>query len=290
MINQLYFYSIKDIRELEKQPCEITPEKRFQLWSVAEIMDRFHVPSFTAVISNLGGIVAVIFLQESHGFSLDYDKISAQFSDIKKELADVKLSRVLRTQIDNIERLIAQQSDGTTLKTSIRILQDSIVVELTSSWFLRIPEEKRLYFEQPTPAFGHEVNNVFPAAGIDISAASRCFALDEWTACVFHLMRVLELGLRTLNNRLGLPDPTHEEWRIIIDGIIQKVKELRQEPKTPQRDKDIQYYSEAMTSFSLFKDAWRNYVVHAHAHYDEREAVTIWNAVKSFMVSLAGSH
>ena len=43
--------------------------------------------------------------------------------------------------------------------------------------------------------FGGKVDSAFPSAHHDIGEAGTCYATDRNTACVMHLMRVLELGL-----------------------------------------------------------------------------------------------
>lgn len=80
----------------------------------------------------------------------------------------------------------------------VREMNNNLMVELSSAWFLMIPADRRFVYEQPNPIFGEVVYNVFPDARRDIAAAGRCYALDEWTACVMHLMRALEFGLRWL--------------------------------------------------------------------------------------------
>ncbi|HST51346.1 MAG TPA: hypothetical protein VLJ61_04985 [Pyrinomonadaceae bacterium] len=44
--------------------------------------------------------------------------------------------------------------------------------------------------------FGQKVADRFPSASYDIAEASKCFALERNTACVMHLMRAAEVGLK----------------------------------------------------------------------------------------------
>ena len=220
---------------------------------------------------------------------LDHKKLLTDFKEVIKGLKEIRLSRVIHGQISSIEPLISQQADVRSLNTAIIILKQSILDELTSSWFLRIEEDKRQYYEQKLPLFGQEVDKVFYTANPDISASGRCLALGEWTACVFHLMRVLERGLRELAKQLHLEEKKldNENWKTIIDRIECKIHELR---NVERKDKDhiaIQFYSEVATSFIHYKDAWRNHVSHSRASYDERQAVVIYNNIKAFMQSLA---
>ena len=137
--------------------------------------------------------------------------------------------------------------------------------------------------------FGDKVAVAFEEATIDIQAASRCLALDEGTACVFHSMRVLEHGLRWLADAVGLPKEqvAHENWKNVIDQIERRIRSVETAPKSSDKLERLRVYSGAAVQFRYFKDAWRNHVSHARAHYDSRKAAAIWNHVKEFMQHLA---
>lgn len=48
-----------------------------------------------------------------------------------------------------------------------------------------------------------------------------------------------------------------------------------------------QFYAEAASEFRLFKDAWRNYAMHAEHSYTDEQARTIYDAVRAFMQHMA---
>src|SRR5258708_7512857 len=53
--------------------------------------------------------------------------------------------------------------------------------------------------------WGVDVLDKFPSAILDMEEAGKCLAFDRNTACVFHCMRVMEVGLKTLASALGIP-------------------------------------------------------------------------------------
>jgi hypothetical protein len=169
----------------------------------------------------------------------------------------------------------------------IQQLKALILDNLTQHYFLLIPVTRRELYEQKNPPFGSVVHSRFPEANRDIASAARCLAVDEWTAAVFHLMRVAEHGMRDLAKPLGVPCEEAQQWRHVIDGIVSAVKAMEQEKKTPERDAQLQSYSEAAQQLFFFKEAWRNHVMHAKETYDEREAFNVYEAVKHFMQRLA---
>jgi len=135
--------------------------------------------------------------------------------------------------------------------------------------------------------WGDATLGAFPEATRDMGAAMRCSALNEWTACVFHLMRVLELGLRTMATRFAVPFEV-DSWHKVIKGIEDGIGELRNKQGLTVKDRaEITYYSDAASQFRHFKDAWRNHVSHSREHYDGRDAAKVLAHVVEFMQHLA---
>jgi hypothetical protein len=86
-------------------------------------------------------------------------------------------------------------------KTSreFRIYTDVLMDELKSQLFLFIPSERSSFYESAphSPAF--------PAASKELTRAGNCFAVAEFTACVFHATRAVEIGLDAVHVNLSLP-------------------------------------------------------------------------------------
>ena len=151
----------------------------------------------------------------------------------------------------------------------------------------RIQLDRVKYYETQQP-FGLDVANNFPSVSFDALEACRCFALYRSTACVFHLMRVLEIGLHAFADRFGVASD-RTNWHNIIEGIEKAVRNLGIDPTTRPPDwKDQQeFFSQAASHFMIFKDAWRNYTAHERGKFTEDEAETILINVRSFMQKLA---
>lgn len=106
-------------------------------------------------------------------------------------------------------------------KRSVETLRERIEDELDDIVFLFVPNDEVSYYENKT-LFGDDVAAKFNQASEDIEEAGNCFAAGRYTACVFHLMRVLEYGLRALsrNLKVRLPRPVElEEWGKLISEI-----------------------------------------------------------------------
>ena len=115
--------------------------------------------------------------------------------------------------------------------------------------------------------------------------AGKCFALARYTACVFHLMRILEAGLNALGDSLGLTVATN--WNRAITDIETEIG-ARSYATHPGWRTDEPFYSEAATHFRMVKNAWRNHTMHIKERYDEERARSVLNSVSDFMRHLAG--
>ncbi|MFF0949085.1 hypothetical protein ACFYE9_15795 [Rhizobium leguminosarum] len=153
-------------------------------------------------------------------------------------------------------------------------------------YFQIAPENARLY--QPIkPHFGEEVERVFPIAIDDIAESGKCLALDQGTAAVFHLMRVVEAGLRALAADLGIPyAPSWEAYKKQLDKILDTNNYANlsadQKAKRP-------FYQDALGDVVAIKIAWRNPTMHIVKSYDTKQAAVVWSATESFMRHVAAN-
>jgi hypothetical protein len=150
------------------------------------------------------------------------------------------------------------------------------------SRLLLVLDPQRAPFYGRGHSFGVGVEISFPSASYDIAEAGNCYALGRNTACVMHLMRVLEKGLRALAAEVGLPFKT-EAWGRVIGQIEDKLTELRQPNNKSPKKANLHFYSECAVEFANFKDAWRNCAAHESTQFDEHEARSIMEHVKAFM-------
>jgi hypothetical protein len=115
----------------------------------------------------------------------------------------------------------------TVYQDELKTIRGRILDELRLPRFFFIPREKAKFFElrdgtgNVIPAFGPEVHKRFgKVAGRDIDEAGKCYAAGRNTACVFHVMRVIEVGLEHFQKRLNVKTKS-PNWDIVI-GALQK--------------------------------------------------------------------
>ena len=152
-------------------------------------------------------------------------------------------------------------------------------LEMQAHLFMYIEPSRTFYYSDPQ-LFGEEVSTNFPSAAFDIEEAGKCLAINRGTACVFHLMRVLEAGIYALAANLGI-EHVQQNWQNAIEQIEKAIRGLEKDDDRKQR------WSEAAAHFMHVKEAWRNRAAHIGQVYTDEKAQQIFDNVKSFMQVLA---
>lgn len=248
---------------------------------------RFYAASFVATMSKLARLHVVLAL---HNGLAEIDELASALDDVETALKEQPISRAVTVQMERFRRMINGGAEPHELSIMLRELHENIIADLTAHWFLVIPDAQRSLYEQASPPFGKAVDAAFPEAAFDVACAARCLALDEWTACVFHSMRVVELGLRRVARALSVPmteSSDYENWGNLIDQIEKAIRLIEQEPRSADKAERSRFYSEVGTQVRYFKNAWRNHVSHSRAAYGETEARAVFMHVQALMQQLA---
>ncbi|SFJ08190.1 hypothetical protein SAMN05216304_104359 [Bosea sp. OK403] len=172
------------------------------------------------------------------------------------------------------------------ISTEIRVLRETMDEGYKSQLIYRYPDQKKTIFKNWAVDWADTVSK-FPSTKKDVYCAVDLWALGHNTASVFHLMRVLEYGLRAMANDVNA-NFEYENWQNIIEKIESNIKiETKQLPKGSARSERLKFLSEAAKELVYFKDGWRNFVSHNRVEYSEEQAFIALNHVRYFMTTLA---
>ena len=154
------------------------------------------------------------------------------------------------------------------LCVDVRDLQSRIEDQLKSRHFLYVDQNLVDYYKRPT-LFGQAVNDKFPNAIDDIQDAGSCLAVGQSTACVMHLMRVMEAGLKALARDLKIPyAPSWESYLTQIEKNIA----VKRSTKSKAWIKTEKFYRDVSGDLLTIKQAWRNPTMHIDRRYELEEA------------------
>ena len=189
---------------------------------------------------------------------------------------------------------------GTVLAAHLGGLKEDLNICMFSHRFIQIEGGAQKYLESGT-IFGESVKTSFPNAAADIQSAGYCIAVDLNTAAVFHLMHVVEWGLRALAIDVGLADIVTDkskgkttpvefaQWEQILNQIPEKIEAIiLAMPRGDEKQKAQEFYYSAVGEIRGFKDAWRNHVMHTRRSYTNADALAVFSHVQRFMQNLAG--
>ena len=178
------------------------------------------------------------------------------------------------------------------VESEILSIRQTIWEEFSNRQFTFIQTGKTKFFEQES-LFGDKVFNRFDRARLDTKEAGNCLAADLNTAAVYHLMRIMEIGLLTLHKTLVRKRPTNPNWSALISDIEKAIRDKDKiQPWTPSWKKQRGFYTECASHFFFFKDK-RNRAVHVELPFEHYvppggdQALRIFGQVKGFMQHLA---
>jgi hypothetical protein len=210
-----------------------------------------------------------------------------------KQLTILEASVTLKSA-KRLKSLLANDEATPQLLTKrLADLDERLSDELPSTKVLVVDAKTREYFDPKPPLFGDEVRGKFSSAVDEIDEAGNCYALGRPTAAVFHLMRVMETGIKAAAKSLGLPDPikpNDRTWGAILGTIKTEIDRRSKPAAVPPvwlRSNDAAFFWEVHASLDSVKMAWRNTTMHLEKKYDDDAAESILLAVAAFMTKLA---
>jgi len=171
------------------------------------------------------------------------------------------------------------------LQPALKELHQRIEQELASEWFKYVPRNKAQYIEpgrfdvHALAAFGFDTQ-------IEFARAGECFALGLNTATVFHLMRIIDAGLKSAAKALGITY-TSEAWKTVTNKINEEMQK-KYHLKTDEWKKSEPFYAELLTDIGAIGKAHRNPTLHdLKVNYSEDEAQYLLIVTEAFITHLS---
>jgi len=177
--------------------------------------------------------------------------------------------------------------DRNRIQFHIEHITERIVDELDKQSFLHVLADHVAYYRKQD-LFGTVIGKKFPKAVEDLSNAGTSYALELNTACVFHLMRVMEHCVQRFGVRLKVSiDVKNETWYQIMEHVNSQIKALPGGAKSSRaQNVKKQKFSLAASRLDHVRIVWRNDVMHPKATYDAHEAFDVLMSVKAFLESI----
>ena len=300
---------INDLTQVSHFPQDLTGFRPTEgrVWSLWELMNRFDALAIAASVSSLHGLACGCRKQEiisgKKGVAAGAERISMADAILKGvamwgiSYGMKRASACARTA----QRYIAAEKDVTSMRAQLMNVVNAIMDDLTKRTFLGVTEQRSLVDRDDL--FGAEVLAAFPNARDDIKAVGNCMAAECNTAAVFHMMRAVEWGLRSLCAHLGVKSVrcrnkktgkvtykpiSYQQWETILGQLQARVeKRIGKLRAGPVKQKWQEFYFPAIQDLNAFREAFRNHVMHARREYSAAEADATRDRVERFMRLLA---
>jgi hypothetical protein len=149
--------------------------------------------------------------------------------------------------------------------------------------FFSVPTSRAIYGASPDSLFGEKLLKVFPSIRDEVEDAALCIYFGRGTASVFHLMRVMEVGLQALAARLGVPYAP--SWESYLSQIKSRI-EAKHKTKSVRWKRDEPFFRDVLGDLQSVKIAWRNPTMHIVRRYTPEEADEVFRAVRTLIEHL----
>jgi hypothetical protein len=273
--------------------------------SLLDIMNRIELGALTHELGEISAL-ATVLIAVKIGFEDTGVRETAvkRVNTLKTILSFLEFPDSTRTIEESIPWILNPICDASSVGTRLQYISECVMAEARKQRFLYVLPDRVEYIENPT-ILGDLVLYAFPDAEQDIQEAGDCLAAECNTAAVFHLMRVVEHGLRALCVDLGLKRVRSKvrksgrvvyspieylEWEKLLDGLQTRVDEkITRLKRGPKKQELQEFYYPVLQDIRAIRDAWRNHVMHTRAFYTREDAVAILSHVKRLMCSLAES-
>ena len=123
----------------------------------------------------------------------------------------------------------------------------------------------------------------FKNAAADIEKAGDCLAMQQPTACIFHLMRAMEVVVRKLGRRLNMKITPKTTWRQITGNMDQKIAKMPDATSSQLHKKNA--WEATRSNLHHVGSVWRNNTMHPAVSYTPAQALDVLNATRVFMNS-----
>jgi len=165
-------------------------------------------------------------------------------------------------------------------------LDNTIRRDMRTPLLFHVPSNRRDFYKQKA-LFGPTVADRFPRAAFDIEQAGNCYAFACPTACAFHLMRVMEIGVQAFGHMLGVDFAEDKEWGKILNIATGKIKEQTERRERHGRDPEIIVWSQIHAHLNSVGTGCRNQYMHPKETVTMEEAKDLIGLVGGFMRTLA---
>ena len=266
------------------------------LWSLWDMVS-FHLRAFIDALAELNIAQTRARMHDPDEFPSDegLELIRANLAPIDREAANLALSTV-RGRLARIATFFSPSavSNYGALSHEINELFDAVERDAREEYFCHYNKARIAPLLRMSDEWA-AVFKAFPSARSEIQEGVDCYALGHNTACVFHMSRVAEIGLRTITRERGVRSLRGGKvsvewvtWGQVFKAIEPTLVAIRGKPNGKQKSAAIKFYDTILSDLHAIQSLYRDEPMHLRGNYDDGEALSAMFRVRSLMTTLAG--
>jgi len=272
------------------------------LWGLWDMME-LKAGAFISAANELAATVAYISGSNTLGAGLAFDEKRQLDNEIDRPWILERLGLLqehLRSLGADVAMLCAADAETIvsdpwatwgTAKDALSDLNNTLRRELSLKIILVSESQEANYYAPKEPLFGQNFADRFKERGaFELDEAAKSLALSRPTAAVFHLMRILEVGIGSLSSCLNIPSPikpVERNWAVILKRIKEDGIDKKWPTAADRMSGDGLLFEGLHASLDAVKNPWRNETMHVSGKYTDDEAKHIFVAVEGFMKKLS---
>jgi len=199
-------------------------------------------------------------------------------SGIFWECANLHLESCDRT-ILKLEQMFWRPFSYGQLRENLDRLVEDIEHDLRHQYFFHYSKDGADSIHTLPQKWG-KIYEAFKAAKTEIEAGVDCLAVGHFTASVFYMCRVAEIGLRAIGNERGVATVRGTvpiewgTWGQIFQAIEPAIDAIKQKQNGPAKDAALAFYQTVLADLRAMQ-SYRDPAMHFHNSYD------VWDAQKA---------
>jgi hypothetical protein len=165
-------------------------------------------------------------------------------------------------------------------------LQKRMEDEFEAQLFLYLPPDDASLYQKPFNDWDNTLAKRQVLASFDIEEGSKCLALHRGTACVYHMMRLMEIAVKDIADALMITLAWDDRsWGKVLN-LIKTELDARNKSGDAAWVGQRVFFEDAFVHLNAVKVAWRNPTMHVDKKYDPDRASEIYDMVRIFMEHL----
>jgi hypothetical protein len=241
-----------------------------RLVSLLEML-RFNAHHFVAISNTLGAVTM--------------DIASGQIPQQRSVQILAEHCKLLRASCEEIDMPITcaridrffsdaqkQEMSLDDMRYALKDIQLRVWDELNARLFLSLRGEAQHFYATPLRDWESTIER-FPSIKDDVEESGKCYALERYGGCIFHLMRITEAVVIEIGRLVDPNDHKPQFGSVLrkIDNLIQKTKW----PDWPESSKPHQqFFADVLPRLYAVKDSWRDKALHFDLHIIPSDAIS----------------